>query len=69
MAHEEYDANCMMGKPITELGKLIGANWFRPFADLSKETTVPVKWITQAVHGGKIPQRYEEMLTRYLLSL
>lgn len=53
----------------TSLKTLIGATWFRPFADLSKETTVPVKWITQAVNGGKIPQRYEEMLTRYLLSL
>lgn len=69
MGAQEYNTKRMVKKPVTKLRQIIGATWFRPFADLSKETTVPVKWITQAVHGGKIPQRYEEMLTRYLLSL
>ena len=53
----------------TELNKLIGATWFRPLKDLSEESSVPKRWITQAVNGGEIPKRYEETLTKYLQAL
>ena len=69
MAHEEYDAKCMMGKPITELGKLIGANWFRPLDELSVKAGVPMRYITMAIHGSDIPSKHVETLKGFFKTL
>ena len=64
-----YNTMLMMEKPITELSRLIGAKWFLPLEELQKKTGVPMRWITQAVRGGKIPAEYEKKIREVLESL
>ena len=62
----DHNTMCMMETPITDLSRLIGAKWFRPLEELAKEAGVYMRWITQAVRGGDIPQNIEQKLREVL---
>ena len=64
-----YNTMLMLEKPITELSRLIGAKWFRPLDELAKKADIAMKWVTQAVRGGKIPPEFERKLREVLESL
>ena len=64
-----YNTMLMMEKPIAELSRLIGAKWFRPLDELAEKADVPMRWVTQAVRGGKIPPEFERKLREVLESL
>ena len=62
----DHNTMCMMETPITDLSRLIGAKWFRPLEELAKEAEVAMRWVTQAIRGGKIPPNVEKKLREAL---
>lgn len=59
----------MSQKPVTELFRLIGEKWYLTIEELSKQSKVPTRWITQAVRGGKICEKFEQRLRTFLEEL
>lgn len=64
--HAENATKAMMETPITDLSRLIGAKWFLPLEELSKKSGVAMRWITQAVRGGKIHPNIEKKIREVL---
>lgn len=67
--HEEYATKLMLAKPVTEAGRLIGANWFKSPNELSEKSGVPMHWISAAIHGNEIPERWLEVLKQFFATL
>lgn len=65
MGHDEYSTKCMMAKPVTKAGKLIGANWFKSPRELAERSGVPLHWISAALHGNDIPEVCVNELKRF----
>jgi hypothetical protein len=59
----------MLDKPITEAGKLIGANWYKSPSELSAASGVPMHWISAALHGNDIPEVWMNELKRFFKTL
>ena len=69
MGLEEYTTRRMMETPITEAGKLIGANWFKSPKELAERSGVPLSWINAALQGKDVPQKWVDELTRFFKTL
>lgn len=69
MGLEEYVTKRMMETPITEAGKLIGANWFKSPKELAERSGVPMHWISAALHGNDIPEVWVNELKRFFKTL
>ena len=69
MGHEEYSTKCMMAKPVTEAGRLIGANWFKSPRELAERSGVPMHWISAALHGNEVPEVWVNQLKRFFKTL
>lgn len=59
----------MINTPKTELSRLIGEKWFLGVDELSEQSKIPKRWITQVLHGDKISEKIEKRLRAFLEKL
>lgn len=63
---DELYTMSMLEKPITDLSRTIGANWFGSLEKLSEKSGVNLQTILRAVHGGKVGIGFERRIRRAL---